>query len=74
MLLVLVDDAGFAESSTFGGPIPTPNYDTLAAQGLRYTRFHTDAICSATRASLLTGRNHHRVGVGSVMLASSAIR
>lgn len=67
VLLVLLDDVGFASSSTFGGPIPTPNYDALAETGLRYNRFHTTAMCSPTRAALLTGRNHHRVGMGSVM-------
>ncbi|SNS06235.1 arylsulfatase [Sphingomonas laterariae] len=66
ILLVLTDDVGFAASSTFGGPVPTPTLDRLAANGLRYTRFHTTAMCSPTRASLLTGRNHHAVGTGIV--------
>src|SRR5690625_1227912 len=66
VLLVMTDDVGFAGSSTFGGPIPTPNLDRLAEQGLRYNRFHTTAMCSPTRASLLTGRNHHAVGTGIV--------
>lgn len=64
VLLFLSDDVGFAMASTFGGPVPTPNFDRLAAQGQRYNRFHTTAICSPTRASLLTGRNHHNAGVG----------
>jgi hypothetical protein len=59
---VLIDDAGFGNPSTFGGPIATPNYDRMAAQGLRYNRFHVTAMCSPTRADLLTGRNHHAVG------------
>jgi arylsulfatase A-like enzyme len=63
---VMTDDVGFAASSTFGGPIPTPNLDRLAAQGLKYNEFHTTAICSATRASLLTGRNHHAVGTAAL--------
>ncbi|NBC37427.1 sulfatase-like hydrolase/transferase [Novosphingobium sp. FSY-8] len=66
VLLVLTDDVGFGASSTFGGPIPTPTFDTLAAMGLRYTQFHTTAMCSPTRAALLTGRNHHAVGSGSI--------
>ena len=66
VLLILTDDVGYAASSTFGGPVPTPNLDRLAASGLRYTRFHTTAMCSPTRAALLTGRNHHAVGNGIV--------
>jgi len=66
ILVVLTDDVGFGAASTFGGPVPTPNLDRLAARGLRYTRFHTTAMCSPTRASLLTGRNHHAVGTGIV--------
>jgi arylsulfatase len=66
ILLVLTDDVGFAASSTFGGPVPTPALDRLAANGLRYTRFHTTAMCTPTRASLLTGRNHHAVASGIV--------
>jgi arylsulfatase len=65
VLLVMTDDVGFGASSTFGGPIPTPSFDRLAAEGLRYSRFHTTAICSPTRASLLTGRNPHAVGMGN---------
>lgn len=70
VLLVLTDDVGFAASSSFGGPVPTPSLDKLAEQGLRYNQFHTTGICSPTRAALLTGRNHHAVGVG--MLADLA--
>ena len=64
ILLFMADDVGFAMSSTFGGPVPTPNFDRLAAQGQRYNRFHTTGICSPSRAALLTGRNHHNAGVG----------
>jgi arylsulfatase len=66
ILLILTDDIGFAASSTFGGSVPTPNLDALAASGLRYTRFHTTAMCSPTRAAMLTGRNHHMVGSGII--------
>ncbi|GAA1660952.1 arylsulfatase [Microbacterium lacus] len=66
VLVVLIDDAGYGQASTFGGPIATPNLTKLADGGLRYTGLHTAALCSPTRASLLTGRNHHRVGFGSV--------
>jgi arylsulfatase len=64
VIWILLDDVGFGASSTFGGLIDTPNLDALAAQGLRYTNFHTTAISSPTRAALLTGRNHHSVGMG----------
>jgi arylsulfatase A-like enzyme len=66
VLLVLIDDAGFGNPSTFGGPIQTPNLTRIAASGLRYNRFHVTALCSPTRASLLTGRNNHTVGFGSI--------
>src|SRR5947207_4666398 len=66
VLVVLIDDAGFGNPSTFGGPIDTPNYDRMADQGLRYNRFHVTAMCSPTRAALLTGRNHHAVGMGGI--------
>jgi arylsulfatase len=66
VLLVLIDDAGFGNSSTFGGPIHTPNYTRIADTGLSYNRFHVTALCSPTRAALLTGRNNHAVGFGSV--------
>jgi len=64
IFLVMSDDVGFAMSSAFGGPVPTPNYERLAARGQRYNRFHTTGICSPSRAALLTGRNHHKAGVG----------
>jgi arylsulfatase A-like enzyme len=67
ILLILTDDVGFGASSTFGGPIPTPTMDRLAKAGLRYTQFHTTALCSPTRAALLTGRNHHSVATGVIM-------
>jgi arylsulfatase len=73
VLIVLLDDVGFAASSAFGGPIATPSADRLAAGGLRYNRFHTTALCAPTRAALLTGRNHHTVGMGVITeLATSA--
>jgi arylsulfatase A-like enzyme len=61
---ILLDDVGYGASSTFGGVIRTPNFDTLAGKGLRYTNFHTAGICAPTRSSLLTGRNHHYVHMG----------
>ena len=65
--------AGFGSSSAFGGPCYTPNFEKLAAEGLRYTRFHTTALCSPTRQALLTGRNHHSAGMGGVTeIATSA--
>ena len=67
VLVVLLDDAGYGQTSTFGGLVPTPTLDALAANGLRYTRFHVAALCSPTRASLLTGRNHHAVGMGTIV-------
>jgi arylsulfatase len=66
VLVVLIDDAGPALPSTFGGAIKTATLDRLRAQGVGYNRFHTTAMCSPTRASLLTGRNHHRVGAGQI--------
>ncbi|HVS37692.1 MAG TPA: arylsulfatase [Gemmataceae bacterium] len=66
VLLILTDDTGFGAASTFGGPIPTPALDRVAAAGLRYNTFHTTALCSPTRAALLTGRNHHSVGFGNI--------
>jgi arylsulfatase A-like enzyme len=66
VLFIMIDDAGFGDWSTFGGQIPTPNLDRLAQAGLRYTRFHTTALCSPTRAALLTGRNHHSAGTGVI--------
>lgn len=72
VVVVLLDDVGFAAASTFGGPIDTPSLQRLANDGLRYNRFHTAAICSPTRAALLTGRNPHAVGVGAVLNTPSA--
>ena len=73
VLIVLLDDVGFGASSAFGGPCNTPNFDRLAANGLKYTRFHTTALCSPTRAALLGGRNHHSVGMGGITeIATSA--
>ena len=66
VLLIMTDDAGFGVSSTFGGVIPTPNLDRVANAGLRYNQFHSTALCSPTRAALITGRNHHSVGNGVV--------
>lgn len=66
VLLVLTDDVGFGAAGTFGGPVPTPNLDRLAARGLLYNHFHTTAMCSPTRAAMLTGRNHHAVANGIV--------
>ena len=67
VLLILTDDVGFGATSTFGGPIPTPTFDRLAANGLRYTAFHTTALCSPTRSALLSGRNHHSNATGVIM-------
>ena len=73
VLLVLIDDAGFGKPSTFGGPISTPTFTRLAEDGLRYNAFHVTALCSPTRAALLTGRNHHSVGFGSIGELSTAV-
>lgn len=67
VLIILLDDVGFGMCSTFGGPVPTPNMQKLADNGLSYTRFHTTALCSPTRAALLAGRNHHSVGTGVII-------
>ncbi len=67
IVLVMIDDIGFGATNTFGGAIETPTFDRLANNGLRFNQFHTTALCSPTRASLLSGRNHHNVNVGSVM-------
>ena len=73
VLVVLIDDAGFGSSSAFGGPCATPNAERLAAGGLKFNRFHTTALCSPTRAALLSGRNHHTVGMGGITeIATSA--
>jgi len=73
VLIVLIDDVGFGASSAFGGPCNTPNAERLAKGGLKFTRFHTTALCSPTRAAMLTGRNHHSVGMGAITeMATSA--
>lgn len=73
VLIVLIDDAGFGCSSAFGGPCQTPTAERLAADGLTFNRFHTTALCSPTRAALLSGRNHHSVGMGGITeIATSA--
>jgi arylsulfatase len=66
VLLIMTDDVGFGAPSTFGGVIPTPNLDRIGSAGLRYTQFHSTALCSPTRAALITGRNHHSVGFGVI--------
>src|SRR5882724_4440626 len=66
IVLILIDDAGFGQFSTFGGGVPSPTMDTLAAEGLRYNTFHTTALCSPTRAALITGRNHHSAATGVI--------
>jgi arylsulfatase A-like enzyme len=66
VVLILLDDVGFGATSTFGGPVPTPALDKLAQSGLRYNQWHTTALCSPTRAALITGRNHHEAGFGVI--------
>ncbi len=70
VILILLDDVGFGATSVFGGPIPTPELDALAKSGLRYNRFHVNALCSPTRAALLSGRNDHEIGFGTVIEAA----
>lgn len=72
VLIVLLDDVGFGASSAFGGPCNTPTFEKLAAEGLKYTRFHTTALCAPTRQALLTGRNHHSVGMGNITETATA--
>ncbi len=72
VLIVLIDDMGFGQSSAFGGPIHMPTVERLANQGLRYNQFHTTALCSPTRAALLTGRNHHMNNMGSITETATA--
>ncbi len=72
VVVIMTDDTGFGAASAFGGPCRTPNAERLAARGLRYTRFHTTALCSPTRAALLSGRNHHTVGMGGITEAATA--
>src|SRR5438477_11168752 len=66
VLLIMTDDQGYGVYGTFGGVIPTPSMDRIAKAGLRYTQFHSTALCSPTRAALITGRNHHSVGFGVI--------
>ena len=70
IVLILLDDTGFGQIGCFGGLIETPNIDALAAGGLRYNNFHTTALCSPTRASLMAGRNPHSIGLGSHALTA----
>jgi arylsulfatase A-like enzyme len=73
VLIVLIDDAGYGSSSAFGGPCSTPTFEKIAQDGLKYTRFHTTALCSPSRQALLTGRNHHSVAMGGITeIATSA--
>src|SRR5262245_31375493 len=71
IVLILIDDTGFGQFSTFGGLVPSPTMDTLAAEGLRYNTFHTTALCSPTRAALITGRNHHSAATASITEAAT---
>jgi len=72
VLVILIDDVGYGATSAFGGPCQTPNFEKLASGGLRFTRFHTTALCSPTRQALLTGRNHHSVGMGGITEIATA--
>src|SRR3954449_9050034 len=72
VLLILIDDCGFGAPSAFGGPCAMPNAERLAAGGLKFNRFHTTALCAPTRAALLTGRNHHTVGMGAITELATA--
>jgi arylsulfatase A-like enzyme len=71
IVFILIDDAGYGQFGTFGGLVPTPGLDSVAKNGLKYTRFHTTALCSPTRAALLTGRNHHSTGNGVITEAAT---
>ena len=71
IVFILIDDVGYGQYGTFGGQVPTPALDRVAAEGLRFTRFHTTALCSPTRAALLTGRNHHSTGNGVITEAAT---
>src|SRR6266851_753951 len=72
VLIVLIDDAGFGSSSAFGGPCSTPTAELMATGGLKYNRFHTTALCSPSRQAMLTGRNHHTVGMGGITEIATA--
>jgi arylsulfatase len=71
VVLILLDDTGFGQYSTFGGGVPSPTMDKLAAEGLKYNRFHTTALCFPTRAALITGRNHHSAATGVITEAAT---
>ena len=73
IVVIVLDDVGFGQLGCFGSPLDTPNIDRLAAEGLRFNRFHVTSICSSTRAALMTGRNHHAVGVGATQETSFAL-
>ena len=73
VVIVLLDDFGFGQSSTFGGPIEMPTLDRLASEGLRFSRFHVTALCSPTRMALLTGRNHHVGNMGAVAETATSL-
>src|SRR5204862_3680876 len=72
VLIILIDDMGFGQSSAFGGPVHMPTVERLANAGLRYNEFHTTALCSPTRAALLSGRNHHVNNMGSITETATA--
>ena len=72
VLLVLIDDLGFGGTSAFGGPVQTPTFDAVAAEGVAFTNFHTAATCSPTRAAMLSGHNHHAVNMGGIAEAGTA--
>jgi arylsulfatase A-like enzyme len=72
VVVILIDDMGFGQPSAFGGPVPMPSMDSLAAEGLSFNQYHTTALCSPTRMALLTGRNHHVVNTGAIMEVSTA--
>ena len=72
VLVVLLDDMGFGQSSAFGGPVDMPALERLANEGLRYNQFHTNALCSPTRTALLTGRNHHMNNMGGIAEVATA--
>src|SRR5580693_10074199 len=71
VLFIVLDDTGFGQLGCYGSPIQTPSFDALAASGLRYTNMHTTALCSPSRACILTGRNHHSVGMATISETSS---
>ena len=73
VLVIVLDDVGYGQLGCYGGPIATPNIDKLAASGLRYNNFHTTALCSPSRAALLTGRNHHAVAMAAITEAADRV-